>query len=50
MLVLELQQIEIDYCQECEGIWLDAGELELLLDDITESNKLLKNRCFYRQY
>jgi len=41
MLVLELQQIEIDYCQECEGIWLDAGELELLLDDTAESNKLM---------
>jgi len=25
MLVLELQQIEIDYCQECGGIWLDEG-------------------------
>jgi Zn-finger nucleic acid-binding protein len=41
MLVLELQQIEIDYCQSCNGIWLDAGELELLLDDTQEKQKLL---------
>jgi Zn-finger nucleic acid-binding protein len=41
MLVLELQQIEIDYCQGCSGIWLDAGELELLLDDTQEKQKLL---------
>jgi len=41
MLVLELQQIEIDYCQECGGIWLDSGELELLLEDAEEKNKLL---------
>ncbi|MEI6123913.1 MAG: zf-TFIIB domain-containing protein [Bacteroidota bacterium] len=41
MLVLELQQIEIDYCQSCDGIWLDAGELELLLDDTQEKKQLL---------
>ncbi len=41
MLVLELQQIEIDYCPQCDGIWLDAGELELLLEDTEEKNKLL---------
>jgi Zn-finger nucleic acid-binding protein len=41
MLVLELHQIEIDYCQQCSGIWLDDGELELLLDDTQEKKKLL---------
>jgi len=30
MLVLELDQVEIDYCPGCGGIWLDSGELELL--------------------
>jgi Zn-finger nucleic acid-binding protein len=32
MVVLELEQIEIDYCLACSGIWLDSGELELLVD------------------
>jgi len=32
MVVLELDQIEIDHCLHCGGIWLDVGELELLLD------------------
>jgi len=32
MVVLELEQVEIDYCLKCSGIWLDAGELELLLE------------------
>ena len=31
MIVLELEQVEIDYCAACGGIWLDSGELELLL-------------------
>ena len=41
MIVLELQQIEIDYCPSCEGIWLDSGELELMLEDSSEKNRLL---------
>lgn len=41
MLVLELHMIEIDYCPSCEGIWLDSGELELLLEDSEAKDKLL---------
>ena len=43
MIVLELQGIEIDYCQECSGIWLDSGELELLLEDSGKKNDLLSS-------
>lgn len=31
MIVFELEAVEIDHCLSCSGIWLDAGELELLL-------------------
>ncbi len=31
MIVLELDEVEIDHCISCGGIWLDAGELELLI-------------------
>jgi len=31
LIVLELDQVEMDYCASCNGIWLDPGELELLL-------------------
>ena len=41
MIVLELEEIEIDYCTECEGIWLDGGELELLLEEVSEKEELL---------
>lgn len=30
LIVIEHEAIEIDYCSACKGIWLDAGELELL--------------------
>jgi Zn-finger nucleic acid-binding protein len=28
----ERNGIEIDYCPECRGIWLDRGELDKLLE------------------
>jgi Zn-finger nucleic acid-binding protein len=33
MITLELSDVENDYCTDCGGIWLDAGELELLLGE-----------------
>ncbi|MGO8704322.1 MAG: zf-TFIIB domain-containing protein [Candidatus Brocadiia bacterium] len=30
MLTLEFAQIEIDYCRECGGAWLDSGEAALI--------------------
>ena len=41
MIVLELAEVEVDYCAACSGIWLDAGELELLLDDPDPPKHLL---------
>jgi Zn-finger nucleic acid-binding protein len=41
MITLELGGVEIDYCTNCGGIWLDAGELELLLNDPGKAKILL---------
>ena len=41
MITLELNEIEIDYCTVCNGIWLDAGELELLLGEPKKAGQLL---------
>ena len=30
MLDIEYNNIELDYCEKCRGVWFDAGELELL--------------------
>ncbi|MHC4738133.1 MAG: TFIIB-type zinc ribbon-containing protein [Planctomycetota bacterium] len=43
MITLELADVEIDYCTDCRGIWLDSGELELLLGDPKQSKKVLKS-------
>ena len=41
MIALELQEVEVDYCTGCGGIWLDAGELELLLGNAQNAEQLL---------
>jgi Zn-finger nucleic acid-binding protein len=33
----ERQGIEIDYCPQCRGIWLDRGELDKLIERSTEA-------------
>jgi hypothetical protein len=41
MITLELAEVEIDHCIDCGGIWLDAGELEMLLGEPEKSRQLL---------
>ena len=43
MIVLELNEVEIDYCLNCKGIWLDAGELELLLGTNSKTEEFLSS-------
>jgi len=32
LVITERKEIEIDYCPQCRGIWLDRGELDKLLE------------------
>lgn len=32
LTISERQGIEIDYCPDCRGIWLDRGELDKILE------------------
>ncbi len=43
LVVLELNNVEIDHCMKCHGIWLDGGELEILLEGSSEKEKLLSS-------
>lgn len=43
MITLDLADVEIDHCIHCGGIWLDAGELEFLLEDPAQAGRLLKS-------
>lgn len=30
--IAERQGVEIDYCPQCRGVWLDRGELDKIID------------------
>ncbi|WP_374010709.1 zf-TFIIB domain-containing protein [Leifsonia sp. LS-T14] len=32
LVMSERHGIEIDYCPECRGVWLDRGELDKIID------------------
>lgn len=37
LIILEFEKVEVDYCSICRGVWLDSGELELLLGSPNDS-------------
>jgi Zn-finger nucleic acid-binding protein len=41
MITLELAEVEIDHCVDCGGIWLDGGELDLLIGDKNEAHRAI---------
>jgi len=44
-IVIEHSKIELDYCTSCHGVWFDSGELELLLESVSQepSSPFLNN-------
>ncbi|HAY14639.1 MAG TPA: zf-TFIIB domain-containing protein [Fimbriimonadaceae bacterium] len=42
LAITERMGIEIDYCPQCRGIWLDRGELEKLIAKFREEEALLE--------
>lgn len=38
LVMSERKGIEIDYCPECRGIWLDRGELDKILERSREED------------
>ena len=32
LMITDRQGVEIDFCQQCRGVWLDRGELDKLVE------------------
>lgn len=37
LVISDRKGIEIDYCPDCRGVWLDRGELDKILERTKES-------------
>ncbi len=51
LLMSEKRGVEIDYCPNCRGIWLDRGELEKIMDQSADHYAKKENyEKDYQQY
>ena len=46
----ERSGVEIDYCPECRGVWLDRGELDKILDRATGDTPAARGADFRQTY
>lgn len=44
LLMSERNGIEIDYCPQCRGVWLDRGELDKIIERAAEHEAAERNR------
>ncbi len=38
LVMADRNGIEIDYCPDCRGVWLDRGELDKIIERSTQDN------------
>ena len=43
----ERQGIEIDFCPQCRGVWLDRGELDKIIEQMARIAMLYRRRSRY---
>lgn len=39
LVMTERQSIEVDYCPQCRGVWLDRGELDKIIERVTSEGR-----------
>lgn len=39
LVMSERSGVEIDYCPECRGVWLDRGELDKIIERASPNNQ-----------
>lgn len=44
LAITERQGVEIDYCPQCRGVWLDRGELDKIIEKNEQTQKPLRSR------
>ncbi len=49
LVMSERASVEIDYCPECRGVWLDRGELDKILEKSKASEPQMKQESYSQQ-
>lgn len=40
----ERQNVEIDFCPKCRGVWLDRGELDKIIDKAEKDSPVISHK------
>ncbi|HTO15086.1 MAG TPA: zf-TFIIB domain-containing protein [Edaphocola sp.] len=46
LVMADRNGIEIDYCPDCRGIWLDRGELDKIIERSTQQNSVQQRNTY----
>ncbi|GAP43595.1 predicted nucleic acid-binding protein, contains Zn-finger domain [Lentimicrobium saccharophilum] len=46
LVMAERSGIEIDYCPECRGVWLDRGELDKIIERSSQTTRNVQHDSF----
>ena len=49
LMLTERRGVEIDYCPQCRGVWLDRGELDKIIERSTTETPQRETRETYHQ-
>lgn len=49
LVMTDRSGIEIDYCPDCRGVWLDRGELDKIIERATPENPAPPQQQFQQQ-
>ena len=49
LVMTDRSGIEIDYCPDCRGVWLDRGELDKIIERATPENPAPQQQQFHQQ-
>lgn len=50
LLMTERQGVEIDYCPQCRGVWLDRGEIDKIIERTMTQGGAPEGRDAPREY
>ena len=57
LIMADRQGIEVDYCPQCRGVWLDRGELDKIIERVslsqgssTRQTSQHRDSAEYREY
>ena len=50
LVMSERSGVEIDYCPQCRGVWLDRGELDKIIERSAEESGYEGGKRYEREY